>query len=448
MMSLTQQLLHALHPLLTGTPATLLVAYSGGVDSHALLHCLTRLREQLSGWQLAAVHVHHGLSTHADAWQQHCQSHCDQWKVPLQTVYVDVTQASELGVEAAARKVRYQALLNACGSQDILLLGQHGDDQLETLLLQIKRGAGPKGLASMPQVKLSERGIHIVRPWLHSSRAQIEEYAASHGLNYVTDDSNSDNRFDRNFLRNQVIPLLTERWPSILQTAARSAALCAEQQSLLDEVSNDKLAVCADEHQRLSLSALQALSPQWQRQVLRLWLQNCGAELPSVAQLTQIEQLGQSRQDANPEVNLGHKRVRRFDGHLYCIDESQVCLDPLSPDAKGVLTLPSGLGVKFENVLSDCSDALLLPGQVEGVQIRFNQPLAQRFKPHTEVHSKALKQWYKQWKIPPWQRAQIPLIYCADSLVGLIVDHRILVDQYALESIDSRMTISLTNVMQ
>ncbi|MDN5969244.1 MAG: tRNA lysidine(34) synthetase TilS, partial [Enterobacterales bacterium] len=218
----------------------LMVAFSGGLDSTVLLHALVQLRMQnFPHLQLRAAHVHHGLSRYADLWVDHCKSVCQQWQVPLHVLRVKV-DAQRSGVEAAARDARYHAIAGLIGNHETLLTAQHLDDQCETFLLALKRGSGPTGLSAMAS-HMPFFSTEQIRPLLDISRAQLEEYAASYDLKWVEDDSNQDDRFDRNFLRLRVIPNLRDRWPHFPEAVARSASLCAEQEQLLDELLLDSL---------------------------------------------------------------------------------------------------------------------------------------------------------------------------------------------------------------
>ncbi len=217
-----------------------LVAYSGGVDSSVLLHMLVEIARQRSNLSVRAAYVHHGLSPYADQWAQHCLTTCLQWGIPC-TVLTVTVDARKQGIEAAARAVRYQALQTHLYPDETLLTAQHLDDQCETFLLALKRGSGPAGLSAMAtQARLGAN--QVLRPLLDVSRTQLEAYAHFHQLCWVDDESNLDHRYDRNFLRGQILPALTQRWPHFATAVARSAQLCAEQEQLLkDNLRNFRL---------------------------------------------------------------------------------------------------------------------------------------------------------------------------------------------------------------
>ncbi len=203
--TLSAKLLHALAPW-RKAPAWH-IAFSGGLDSTVLLHLLASA-EALP--PLSAVHVHHGLQSAADTWPSHCQSICDRLGVPLRVMRVQVQPGASL--ERAARDARYRAFTEVIGAGEVLLTGQHRDDQAETLLFRLLRGAGVRGAAAMP-VHRPLAGGHLVRPLLDVSRTELVAYADEHQLKWIEDPSNADMQFSRNYLRHRVIPTLTERWP-------------------------------------------------------------------------------------------------------------------------------------------------------------------------------------------------------------------------------------------
>ncbi|WP_345869481.1 tRNA lysidine(34) synthetase TilS [Shewanella algae] len=310
------------------------LGYSGGMDSELLAYTLARFRQThpKTPYQISLVHVHHGLSCNADAWAAHCRQRAEHYGLNFVLRKVQLELGSRVSIEAEARRARYQAIAEQLNPGDILLTAHHQDDQLETLLLALKRGQGPKGLAAMGQAQhlaLISRAEGApcwqLRPMLDSSRAQIEQAVASLELPYINDESNQDTQYDRNFLRAEVIPVLKQRWPSIATTASRSAALCAEQQLLLDEVSTEKLQPllgrCRFSGVRvLDSTGLKALSPQWQAQLLRQFIQMQRLPLPAQVQLQQaLAQLLDAREDAQLELSFKGLLLRRYGQQIYAM---------------------------------------------------------------------------------------------------------------------------------
>lgn len=238
----------------------ILVAFSGGLDSTVLLHQLVQWREQQPDVTLRAIHIHHGLSSHADSWVTHCEAVCQQWQVPLVVRRVQL-QDEGLGIEAQARQARYAAFAQALHPGEVLVTAQHLDDQCETFLLALKRGSGPAGLSAMGE-RSSFAGTQLIRPLLGETRAALEQWAKRYALRWIEDESNQDDVYDRNFLRLRVLPLLQQRWPHFAEATARSAALCAEQERLLDELLAEDLAGCITADGALQLAPLMAMSGQ------------------------------------------------------------------------------------------------------------------------------------------------------------------------------------------
>lgn len=297
--------------------AHLWLAYSGGMDSEVLLHGLWRLRAQ-HAFTLSAIHVHHGLHASADAWAAHCQARCTALQVPLTVKQVAAQPAAGQSPEDAARKARYAALADVIQSScDYLLTAHHERDQAETLLLQLIRGAGPKGLSAMPYEQAFQQGF-LLRPLLSCDYQSLQAYAREHDLLWIEDDSNQDLRYARNYLRLRVLPLLQQRWPSVTATIGRSAQLCAEADALLNEFAALDYAVVADQtNGTLNVARLLELSSARQRHVLRYWLAEQGALMPNQAQLAAMQtSLLTPRIDAKPEVYWGDWVVRRIQGVL------------------------------------------------------------------------------------------------------------------------------------
>ncbi|MFS2200468.1 tRNA lysidine(34) synthetase TilS, partial [Pseudomonas sp. Pseusp3] len=294
--------------------ATWHIAYSGGLDSTVLLHLLAHLAKTESLPALSAIHVHHGLQAVADAWPEHCRSVCAALGVPLQIVRVQVQPGASL--ERAARDARYHAFSEVIRPGEVLLTAQHRDDQAETLLFRLLRGAGVRGLSGMPRQRPLGKG-HLLRPLLDATRAELEAYAAAHQLRWIEDPSNQDRQFSRNFLRHQVFPVLTTRWPQAMATMARSAAHLSEAQGLLDELAQIDLnqARTANEFDwlglpSLELASLEKLSAARQRNALSHWLEPL-TRLPDTDHWSGWEDLRDATGDACPVWRLAEGELHR-----------------------------------------------------------------------------------------------------------------------------------------
>jgi len=404
------------------TEHAILLAYSGGLDSTVLLHQLVLLRQEWPQLQLRALHVHHGLSPLADNWVAHCRRQCVEWQVPLEVVNVTV-DAREGGIEASARNARYQALRQHLRSEETLLTAQHCDDQSETLLLALKRGSGPAGLAAMPQMHVLGKNRHL-RPLLAVSRQQLEGWAEHYHLRWIEDESNQDPRYDRNFLRLKVLSLLNERWPHFSASVARSAALCGEQEQLLDELLAESLDALITEEGSLHFTPLLTMSSVRRAALLRRWIARQNGTMPSREGLERIwQEVACSREDADPCLRLGRAEVRRYREHLWWWIPGEAVSDcQLSWSAPWrPLTLPGQLG---QLVMDDEGILLRQPLATETVNVRFQA--RGTFHIIGRAGSRPLKKLWQEAGIPPWLRERIPLIFYGEQLIaalGVFVTH-------------------------
>ena len=390
------------------------LAFSGGLDSTVLLHQLVCWQRQQPALRVRALHVHHGLSPNADSWALHCQHICQQWQIPCEVLHVQVDGRAN-GIEAAAREARYQALFQQLQPGEHLLTAQHLDDQAETLLLALKRGSGPAGLAAMPPQRSVGEHRHL-RPLLDVSRQQLENYAADHQLRWIEDESNADSRYDRNFLRQQVLPLLQARWPHFSAASARSAALCGEQEQLLDELLAEQLAQLSDAQGALHFPPLMNMSEARRHALLRRWIAQQGGAMPSREALKRItDEVINSREDAKPCLRFGAFELRRYRQQLYWLTP-QPSLSQHSltwQDRKQPLDLPAGLGSLQANAWIA---ELRQPGADEAITVRFQ---AQGYY-HLQGRAggREMKKLWQELGIAPWLRERIPLIYFNQTLIS------------------------------
>jgi tRNA(Ile)-lysidine synthase len=276
-------------PLGFGAGDSVCVAYSGGLDSHVLLHALSGLRAA-TGLTLRAVHVDHGLHPQSAAWAEHCRRVCAALDVVCRVERVQVARDGD-GLEAAARRARYAALAAGLGAGETLFTAHQRDDQAETLLLQLFRGAGVQGLKAMPASQAFGAG-RLVRPLLDYSRASLLAYARAQGLRWIDDSSNVDTALTRNYLRHRVLPDVRARWPGVDAALARTARHAAEAAALLDALAETDLAACRHPAicaEGLSVPALRALDPARRRNLLRYWLRRRGFHPPQTRHLKEVE---------------------------------------------------------------------------------------------------------------------------------------------------------------
>ncbi|MFZ4212558.1 tRNA lysidine(34) synthetase TilS [Pantoea endophytica] len=390
------------------------LAFSGGLDSTVLLHQLVCWQRQQPALRVRALHVHHGLSPNADSWALHCQQVCQQWQIPCEVLHVQVDGRAN-GIEAAAREARYQALFQHLQPGEHLLTAQHRDDQAETLLLALKRGSGPAGLAAMPLQRRVGEHWHL-RPLLDVSRQQLENYATEHQLRWIEDESNTDSRYDRNFLRQQILPQLQARWPHFSAASARSAALCGEQEQLLDELLAEQLAQLSDAQGALHFPPLMNMSEARRHALLRRWIAQQGGAMPSREALKRItDEVINSREDAKPCLRFGAFELRRYRQQLYWLPPQPSLSQHLLTwqDSTQPLNLPAGLGSLHANAWIA---ELRQPAADEAITIRFQ---AQGYY-HIQGRAggREMKKLWQELGVAPWQRERIPLIYFNQTLIS------------------------------
>lgn len=393
------------------------VALSGGLDSCVLLHALVHLDLPV---QIRALHVNHQISPNANAWQQHCADLCERLNVPFTAERVHVENRGR-GIEDAAREERYRVFERHIGANDALLTAHHANDQAETLLLRLLRGTGPRGLAAMAQQRPLASGI-LHRPLLAFSRADLEVYAKAQGLSWVNDESNANDDYDRNYLRNQVMPLLSERWPSFPQKWQQTADLCAEYELLVGELADEDLSRAGITPElvgtSLSLMYLQEISLVRRNNLIRAWLRKERLSTPEQQHLDQIQrQLIDGRQDAEAQVTWGNLSMRVYRERIYALPLADLPSVPKSPpELSSITELPSGFCLKMEP--RDESETPLLKADLPNLHCRFRIG-GERCKPVARAHSQTLKRLLQEYGIAPWLRESLPLIYSGDDLVAV-----------------------------
>ncbi len=397
--------------------SSILLGLSGGVDSVALLHILRQLATRFS-WRFSALHVHHGISPRADEWAAFCTGLCDKYGIPLTVERVDIgALRPDMGIEAAARELRHQALMRQ--RADFIALAHHQDDQAETLLLQLLRGAGTKGAAAMPVLKWRQDGPALLRPLLGVPRAELVAYAFELGLQWVEDESNADEDYPRNFLRHRVLPLLEQRFPAYRDTLARGARHFAEAAELLDTLAEQDAQDSFD-GASLAVSKLSELGPARAKNLLRWFLQQRGTLLPDHTRLEEmLHQLCNARLDAQVCIGWADWEVRRYRGRAYVCSSSPELNSDLRilwhsdekvpmPQLGGELHFERGAGVGLS----------LERLQAAPVTIRTRDG-GERLRPDSARPTRSLKYLFQEAGIPPWQRPYWPLVYCGEILVAV-----------------------------
>jgi len=434
--------------------SSLLIAYSGGIDSQVLLHSLASLKKQNAiNTDIRVCHVDHGLSQNASQWQVFAKEQCKKFDLPLTIIPVNVQATAQQSIEAQARDARYCALKLVGNKGDLIVTGHHSDDQTETFLLALKRGSGLKGLSAM-RSEMAFGDQLLVRPLLNISRTEIEAYANLHKLEWIEDESNNDVRFDRNFIRHQISPKLVERWPSINKTIARSAEHCFEAQQLLDELAVEDLYSCQESPYNLSVSHLNKLSEPRLKNLLRYFLSTHHILMPSREQLKQICLQLNADSDKSPVVQLAECCIRRFKGELYLTKifqdvsawQQTIDSDFIAHKTPFNLNLPDEIGVLSFSTRSEeggneinWQGLIKKPTENQVVTIRFahDNPIC---LPQYRQHSRSLKKVLQELSIPPWQRRRSPFIFYDNELVA--VAGRFICKGYLAESVEAGFVIT------
>lgn len=395
----------------------ILVGFSGGLDSTVLLKLLC---DAVPIERLCAVHVNHGLSDNADQWQGHAEAFCGSLGVKLHCETVAVSAGSE-GVEAAAREARYRVFERLLDKGQLLLLGHHADDQVETVLYRLLRGSGVKGLSGIPITRSIAKG-QLIRPLLAWQKSALRTYADQHKLSWIEDESNGENTFDRNYLRNQVIPEIAARWPDHTQRIGHSARLSQETAELLAALAEEDLQRLDPALERggwsLSLVAFAALPVARQKNILRQWPGVHGLPLPGHKIIDEImSALVLAREDASPKVQCQGMQWARFRNRLYLLrleapfnaDNSQLIWQLDQP-----MLLADGSRLVAEKALG------------QGLCLKSNQSLrvgtrhgGERCQPAGRQHSNSLKKLLQEFNLEPWWRDRIPLLYRGETIVAV-----------------------------
>ena len=394
------------------------VALSGGADSSALLVALTHLRRR--GLTVRAVHIDHGLHPQARRWSAHCRRLARELGVALSVRRIRVPRRRGESLEAAARAARYAALAALLRPAEVLLTAHQQDDQLETLLLQLLRGAGVAGLAAMPAVAAFAQGLQV-RPLLAVPAEALRAYLRAQRIAWVEDDSNADERFDRNYLRRRVLPALRARWPAAARTVARSARHLAEAQQLLDALGAADLAGAAV-GAALSARMLRRLPSARRGNALRCWITRAGWPAPPAAQLAEIGgALLDARADTQPQVLCGALCVRREAQLLHLLPAAPAATLTGAPELawrwrrQPRLTWPGGGVLSLESDPHGPLDLAALAGVLR-VRARGG---GERLQPRPGGPRRLLKGLLQEARVPVQERARLPLIFSGARLVAV-----------------------------
>ena len=383
------------------------LGFSGGLDSSVLLSCLCEWGDK---HKLRALHVHHGLSANADDWALHCEQVCTALGVAFECVKVQVVKDGR-GLEDAARSARYAVFEKILTRNSILLTAHHLDDQAETFFLRLMRGSGLQGLTAMSAWRPLGEG-HLMRPLLYTPRSELELWARARKLLWIDDESNRDRAYDRNFLRLDIFPKLRERWPGFASQVQRSVELLEEGAAVIDCWAADRLRECDLREERvgqsLEIDKLLRLPDSERRLVLRYWMKIRGERMPGRERMDEIHSVLFAREDAAPCLHIDKLEFRRFQGRLYLLE----VLKAAPGDARD---WPGGS--EF-----DCGDGFFLQRPASQLQVPLRVEWRReglRCKPLGRAHGQSLKKLLQEYRLEPWLRDRVPLIYLDDTLIAV-----------------------------
>ncbi|WP_154650830.1 tRNA lysidine(34) synthetase TilS [Reinekea blandensis] len=384
------------------------VGYSGGVDSILLLSLAC---QAYGADQVTAIHVNHQVSEFATQWQEHCVAQAEQLGCSCIVRTVEVGNRGQ-GIESDARDRRYDAFANVMPEGGTLLLGHHLDDQIETFFLRLLRGAGQHGLQGMVQ-ESNRDGYRIIRPLLTTSRQDIELMAQHHGLRWIDDESNEDTRFDRNFLRHEVLPKIESRWPGYRQRILQTQQLIAGTETSSVDMS-EALAHRLSHDQGLKMVQLDELSRDQILSLLHQWLTTVGQKVPSKARLEVVlDEVVHARQDARPSVRIGEGTIQRHGPALYWVADSPLPSQAPLVQMDEALVWPGVGSVRLKTVTEGPRLSVTLPD----LSLRLRAG-GEMLRPLGRSRSRDLKRLLQEYRVKPWLRDRMPLLFSGKELVA------------------------------
>ena len=385
------------------------VAFSGGIDSRVLLELAYQYTKLFSNYKLHAIHINHGLHKNSDDWARHCSDVCKTLGIPLYVLPIKLDIQPGQSLEAIARQARRTIWENLLPANATLLLAHHAQDQAETILYRLFRGAGPTGLSGMAEAKIFGKGI-LLRPLLNVAKADSDEFAEQNKLIWIVDDSNANIKFDRNFIRHIIIPTLCKRWPKVVDNIRRGGELCAETAELVNADSqallNNLTGTVAG---TLSISKLLAITETQCFTVIRAWLANNNCQMPSRSQLYRIKrEVMLANSDVKPMLNFTQYKIRRYRDDLYLLVNEEcfkkenffVAINPPQE-----ILLANGKIIKIKET-TGCG--FMLPDNSKGIAIYIGS------------HGEKAKKIFQQHNIPLWQRQKYPLIFYENRLICIV----------------------------
>jgi tRNA(Ile)-lysidine synthase len=393
------------------------LAYSGGMDSSVLLHLFYSNKEKIK-LQIEVLYVNHGLQSEADDWAVFCQKQCEDYDFPFTELKISDSCPKGESVEAWAREKRYQLIDDIMQPNDVLFSGHHKDDQVETFFLQALRGAGPRGLSAMPLIK-KKKDTFYARPLLNYSREEIKQYASEHDLNWQDDKSNSDSRYDRNYFRHKLSPIIESRWPAYRDTINRLIEHQKETRLMLDELAVEDINNAKRDNEfSLDINIIKTLSQARQKNLMFAWLEQLNLQIPGSRHIEKIiSDIINSDLEKSPCVNWADVEIRRYKNTLYAFKKMQ----DYDVDTEFKWQPESILNIFEETLIAKPAKGIgLSQDKVDknNFIVRFRKG-GEKIKPDNASHSKTVKQLFQERSVLPWYRDKFPLVYINDELAAI-----------------------------
>lgn len=396
----------------------ILVGFSGGLDSTVLLHLLIKINQKTKkNIKIRAIHINHNISENSEKWNEHCKEICLKWKINFISEKIYTYNTKKIGIECAARNARYKILKKIHLPKEIIVLGHHLNDQIETFLLALKRGSGSKGLSGMSTfTKFSK--TQIIRPLLFLEKKKILYYAKKNSLNWIEDETNNDIKYDRNFLRSNIIPIFNKRWPYFIKSVEKSLNIFKNQEILLNELIDEKLKKITSKKGAIKIKYLKKYSEKKKNIIFRYWFYYNKLPKPSYIQLKEInKKLNSLENKKNIKINLNNCIIYLFKKKLWILpklkDITKISLKCKIPSK---IKLPDNMGFLIFNKKNGTT--IRKPNKNEKIFIKFG--LNGNIKIKKKNKTIRIKKIWQKFNIPPILRTRIPLIYYNDKLISAI----------------------------
>ncbi len=392
----------------------IIIAYSGGIDSSVLLHLIFSIKDDLKQ-SLEVIHINHGLHEKSDNWEIFCKAQCKKFNISFKAININELPPKNESIESWARNKRYFLITKEMKKGDLLLTAHHMDDQVETFFLQVLRGAGPRGLSSMPVIKKITNGYHV-RPFLNIRRSELEKYANTNNLSWQDDESNLDVRYDRNYLRHKVLTYLEMAWPSYRQSISRAISHQKESMDLLNDIASEDMSkVLHKNFVNLDIKLLKELNLPRQKNLIFYWLDNLNLEKPGSRHMDQIiKTLINTSSDKSPCVNWKNTEVRKYRDYLYA--SNTIKQHNINEEIHWNTNLP--IEIQGEKLIAkETLGKGILRSCIDGakISIRYRNG-GEKIYSNSLNNSKTVKQLFQEHGVLPWFRDRVPLIYVNEEL--------------------------------